>query len=228
MNFTWWVNRKDRDGRNIFEGGFLGLDNIGIFDRSAPLPTGGFMEQSDGTAWMAFYCQSMLQIALELAAEDPVYEEMAQKFIEHFLRIAGAMDRIGINPDELWDDEHGFFYDVLCLPNGSAQRIKVRSIVGLLPMCACTVIVAAWDPGALSLAQRPPLCSERARRGISLRVHAGRVQQRHVWRQLKLARSGVDAHQRADHSRVDGALPVLWERFHHRVPHRIRRADDLV
>jgi hypothetical protein len=101
MNFTWWVNRKDRDGRNVFEGGFLGLDNIGIFDRSAPLPTGGFMEQADGTAWMAFFCQSMLQIALELAPEDSVYEDMAQKFIEHFLRIAGAMDRIGINVDEL-------------------------------------------------------------------------------------------------------------------------------
>src|ERR1700752_5025186 len=104
LNFTWWVNRKDRDGRNVFEGGFLGLDNVGIFDRSAPLPTGGFIEQADGPAWMAFFCQSMLQIALELAPEDPVYEEMAQKFIEHFLRIAGAMDRIGINVDELWDE----------------------------------------------------------------------------------------------------------------------------
>jgi hypothetical protein len=140
MNFTWWVNRKDRDGRNIFEGGFLGLDNIGIFDRSAPLPTGGFMEQADGTAWMAFFCQSMLQIALELAPEDSVYVDMAQKFIEHFLRIAGAMDRIGINPDELWDEEDGFFYDLLRLPDGTAQRIKVRSIVGLLPLCASTVI----------------------------------------------------------------------------------------
>jgi hypothetical protein len=140
MNFTWWVNRKDRDGRNIFEGGFLGLDNIGIFDRSAPLPTGGFMEQADGTAWMAFFCQSMLQIALELAPEDHVYEEMAQQFIEHFLRIAGAMDRVGIHPDELWDEEDGFFYDLLLLPDGAAQRIKVRSVVGLLPMCATTVI----------------------------------------------------------------------------------------
>ena len=142
MNFTWWVNRKDRDGRNVFEGGFLGLDNIGIFDRSAPLPTGGFIEQADGTAWMAFFCQSMLHIALELAPEDTVYEEMAQKFIEHFLRIAGAMDRVGIHHDELWDEEDGFFYDLLRLPEGSAQRIKVRSIVGLLPLCACTV----FDP----------------------------------------------------------------------------------
>jgi hypothetical protein len=140
MNFTWWVNRKDRGGRNVFEGGFLGLDNIGIFDRSAPLPTGGFMEQADGTAWMAFFCQSMLQIALELAPEDPVFKSMAEEFIEHFLRIAGAMDRIGIHPDELWDEEDGFFYDLLCLPNGSAERIRVRSVVGLLALCANTVI----------------------------------------------------------------------------------------
>jgi hypothetical protein len=140
MNFTWWVNRKDRDGRNVFEGGFLGLDNVGVFDRSAPLPTGGFIEQADGTAWMAFFCQSMMQIALELAPEDNVYEEMAQKFVEHFLRIAGAMDRVGINHDELWDEEDGFFYDLLCLPDGNTQRIKTRSIVGLLPLCACTII----------------------------------------------------------------------------------------
>jgi hypothetical protein len=140
MNFTWWVNRKDRGGRNVFEGGFLGLDNIGVFDRSAPLPTGGFLEQADGTAWMAFFCQSMLQIALELAPEDSTYEDMAQKFIEHFLRIAGAMDRVGINMDDLWDEEDGFFYDLLRLPDGRAERIKVRSIVGLLPLCATTVI----------------------------------------------------------------------------------------
>jgi hypothetical protein len=140
MNFTWWVNRKDRGGRNVFEGGFLGLDNIGVFDRSAPLPTGGFLEQADGTAWMAFFCQSMLQIALELAPEDSTYEDMAQKFIEHFLRIAGAMDRVGINMDDLWDEEDGFFYDLLRLPDGRAERIKVRSVVGLLPLCATTVI----------------------------------------------------------------------------------------
>jgi hypothetical protein len=140
MNFTWWVNRKDRDGRNVFEGGFLGLDNIGVFDRSAPLPTGGYIEQADGTAWMAFYCQQMLQIALELAPDDPVYEDMAQKFVEHFFRIAGAMDRVGINPDELWDEEDGFFYDLLRLPDGGASRLKIRSVVGLLPLCATTAI----------------------------------------------------------------------------------------
>ena len=140
MNFTWWVNRKDRDGRNVFEGGFLGLDNIGVFDRSSPLPTGGFLEQADGTAWMAFFCQTMLQIALELAPEDSVYEDMAQKFVEHFFRIAGAMDRIGFNADEMWDEEDGFFYDLLRFPDGQAERIKVRSVVGLLPLCATTVI----------------------------------------------------------------------------------------
>ncbi len=140
MNFTWWVNRKDREGRNVFDGGFLGLDNIGVFDRSSPLPTGGFLEQADGTAWMAFFCQTMLQIALELAPEDSVYEDMAQKFVEHFFRIAGAMDRIGLNADEMWDEEDGFFYDLLRFPDGQAQRIKVRSVVGLLPLCATTVI----------------------------------------------------------------------------------------
>jgi hypothetical protein len=136
MNFTWWVNRKDRTGKNIFEGGFLGLDNIGVFDRSAPLPTGGFLEQADGTAWMAMYCQNMLEIAFELALHDPVYEEMALKFIEHFLWIASAMDRIGEHHDEMWDEEDGFFYDLLRFPDGSATRLKVRSLVGLLPLCA--------------------------------------------------------------------------------------------
>ena len=143
MNFTWWVNRKDRSGQNVFEGGFLGLDNIGVFDRSAPLPTGGYLEQADGTAWMAFYAQCMLQIALELALEDPVYEDLAAKFYEHFLWIAGAMDRVGDLQDELWDEEDGFFYDLLRLPNGHAVRLKVRSMVGLLALGASTVLPAA-------------------------------------------------------------------------------------
>ena len=138
-NFTWWLNRKDRDGRNLFEGGFLGLDNIGVFDRSSPLPTGGYLEQADGTTWMAFYCQTMLQIALELAVHDPVRQEMAAKFYEHFLWIAGAMDRVGPHQDELWDEEDGFFYDVLRLPGDQAVRLKVRSMVGLLSICASTV-----------------------------------------------------------------------------------------
>ncbi len=142
VNFTWWINRKDPTGRNVFEGGFLGLDNIGVFDRSAPLPTGGSLEQADGTAWMAIYAQNMLEMALELAADDPLYEDMALKFFEHFLWIAAAMDRIGDQQDELWDEADGFFYDVLRLPDGRAQRLKVRSMVGLLPMCATTVVDA--------------------------------------------------------------------------------------
>ncbi len=145
VNFTWWINRKDPSGRNVFEGGFLGLDNIGVFDRSAPLPTGGRLEQSDGTAWMAFYAQCMLAIAFELSRHDPLYEDMVFKFTEHFAFIAAAMDRIGDNQDELWDEEDGFFYDVLRLPDGSARRLKVRSMVGLLPLCATTVLPGGGD-----------------------------------------------------------------------------------
>jgi hypothetical protein len=138
LNFTWWVNRKDRSGRNVFEGGFLGLDNIGVFDRSAPLPTGGYLEQADGTAWMALYCQNMMEIAAELSDERPVYADIARKFVEHFLWIASSMVHAGGDVG-MWDEEDGFFYDVLRLPDGSAQRLKVRSMVGLLPLCAVTV-----------------------------------------------------------------------------------------
>jgi hypothetical protein len=138
INFTWWVNRKDRLGKSVFEGGFLGLDNIGVFDRSAELPTGGHLEQADGTAWMAMFCQNMLEIAIELAAHDPTYDELAYKFAEHFLWIGAALNKPG--DDGMWDEEDGFYYDVLRLPDGSAQRLKVRSLVGLLPLCATTVI----------------------------------------------------------------------------------------
>ena len=138
LNFTWWVNRKDRFGKNVFEGGFLGLDNIGVFDRSAPLPTGGHLEQADGTAWMALFSQNMAELAVELAAHDPTYEDMVVKFADHFLYIAAAMNRPG--QDGMWDEEDGFYYDLLRLPDGSAQRLKVRSMVGLLPLCATTVI----------------------------------------------------------------------------------------
>src|SRR5262249_56171200 len=116
LNFSWWLNRKDPSGANVFEGGFLGLDNIGVFDRSAPLPTGGHLEQADGTTWMAFYCQTMLQIALELAFHDPVRQEMAAKFFEHFMWIAAAMDRVGPHKDQLGGDEDGFFYHPLPPP----------------------------------------------------------------------------------------------------------------
>jgi hypothetical protein len=139
LNFNWWVNRKDPQGRNVFAGGFLGLDNIGVFDRSAPLPTGGSLEQADGTAWMAFFCQNMLEMALILADDDPSYEEDAFKFVQNFMWIAYAMDRIGEHHDEMWDEADGFFYDVLRLPDGSATRLKVRSMVGLLPLCASTI-----------------------------------------------------------------------------------------
>ncbi len=146
LNFNWWVNRKDPDGRNVFAGGFLGLDNIGVFDRSSPLPTGGRLDQSDGTAWMAFYCQNMLEIALILTEYDSVYEEIAFRFLEHFVWITYAMDRIGENHDEMWDTKDGFFYDLFHFPDGHAMRLKIRSLVGLLPLCASTV----FEPGLLA------------------------------------------------------------------------------
>jgi len=143
LNFTWWVNRKDRNGCNVFEGGFLGLDNIGVFDRNAPLPAGGYLEEADGTGWMALYAQNMLEMALELALVDASYEELAIKFYEHFVWIAAAMDRIGDHSDELWDDKDGFFYDVLRFPAGSGMRLAVRSTVGMIPLCAVTVFSEA-------------------------------------------------------------------------------------
>jgi hypothetical protein len=164
LNFTWWVNRKDRSGKNVFEGGFLGLDNIGVFDRSAPLPTGGYLEQADGTAWMALFCQNMLEISVELALARPAYVDMCAKFFEHFLWIASSMVHAGEDVG-MWDEEDGFFYDVLRLPDGGAQRLKVRSMVGLLPLCAVTVFegqLMAKYPGFYDrfhrfLAARPEL-----------------------------------------------------------------------
>jgi hypothetical protein len=138
LNFNWWVNRKDRTGNNVFDGGFLGLDNIGVFDRSAPLPTGGYLEQADGTAWLAFFCQNMIEMSIEIAAVDRSFVDMCEKFIEHFFWIASGMNRLG--EAGMWDEEDGFYYDVLRLPDGSARRLKVRSIVGLLPLCATTVV----------------------------------------------------------------------------------------
>ena len=138
LNFTWWVNRKDRAGNNVFEGGFLGLDNIGVFDRSAPLPTGGYLDQADGTAWMALFCQNMLEIATELSLERRAYLGLVEKFIEHVLWITSSMLTAG-GGTGMWDEEDGFFYDVLRKPDGSAERLKVRSMVGLLPLCAVAV-----------------------------------------------------------------------------------------
>ena len=137
-NFGWWVNRKDRFGRSLFEGGFLGLDNIGVFDRSAPLPTGGYLEQADGTGWVALFCQNMAEIAFELAAHDRTYERLASNYMIQFLLIARAMN--GVGADGLWDEEDGFYYDMLRQPDGRSTRLKVRSLVGLLPMCAVTVV----------------------------------------------------------------------------------------
>ncbi len=164
LNFTWWVNRKDRSGKNVFEGGFLGLDNIGVFDRSAPLPTGGYLEQADGTAWMCLFCENMLEIAAEVAKTDPDYAEMALKFMEHYLWIASSMVHVGNNVG-MWDEEDGFFYDVLRLPDGQAQRLKLRSMVGLLPFCAATtfdgLVVQKYpeirERGQRFLASRPEI-----------------------------------------------------------------------
>jgi hypothetical protein len=140
LNFTWWVNRKDAEGLNIFQGGFLGLDNIGIFDRSKPLPTGGYLEQSDGTSWMAMYTLNLLGIALELASQDDAYEDVASKFWEHFLYISNAMNHRGQDGIGLWDDKDGFFYDVLHLPDGQRKPIRVHSIVGLVPLFAVQIL----------------------------------------------------------------------------------------
>jgi hypothetical protein len=145
LNFTWWVNRKDAQGRNIFQGGFLGLDNIGVFDRSKPLPTGGFINQADGTAWMAMYSLNLMRIALELARHNNVYEDVATKFFEHFLHIVAAMNNLGEAGIGLWDEQDEFYYDVLQLPDGTTQPIKLRSMVGLIPLFAVETI----EPGLL-------------------------------------------------------------------------------
>ncbi len=168
LNFTWWVNRKDPEGKNVFQGGFLGLDNIGIFDRSAPLPTGGVIEQSDGTAWVGMFCLNMLAIALELAHHDPAYDDVASKFFEHFMYIAHAINNIAGEGIELWNQEDGFFYDVLYMPDGAAFPLKVRSMVGLIPLFA----VETLEPEIIArlprfsrrmhwfLDNRPDLCNQ--------------------------------------------------------------------
>ena len=144
LNFTWWVNRKDEEGNNVFEGGFLGLDNIGVFDRNMKLPLGGHLEQSDGTSWMAMYCLNMLAIALELAKEDNVYEDVASKFFEHFVYISDAMNNVGKENTELWNERDGFYYDVLHLPDRRNIPIRLRSMVGLIPLFAVEVFEDKW------------------------------------------------------------------------------------
>jgi mannosylglycerate hydrolase MGH1-like protein/glycosyl hydrolase family 63 len=185
MNFTWWVNRKDSQGNNIFEGGFLGLDNIGVFDRSKPLPTGGFLEQADGTAWMAMYCLNMLRIAFELTPHDRSYEDIASKFFEHFLYIATAINRMG--DGGLWDETDGFYYDWLRLPDGRSTPLRVRSLVGLIPLFAVTVLPSNEVdsmPGFKRrmhwfIEHRPDLCREIAsitRHGVAERRLLSMVQ----------------------------------------------------
>jgi hypothetical protein len=160
LTFTWWVNRKDADGHNVFQGGFLGLDNIGVFDRSKPLPVPGHLGQADGTAWMGFFCLNMLAIALELAREDGVYEDVATKFFEHFLYIAGALNGVDIDAPPLWDPDDEFFYDVIHLDDGGYVPLKVRSVVGLMPLLA----VETLEPDVLDR-----LPAFRARMGWFLR-----------------------------------------------------------
>jgi hypothetical protein len=211
LNFTWWTNRKDPTGKNVFEGGFLGLDNIGLFDRSAALPTGGSLEQADGTAWMMLFSQNMLELALELAAEDRTYVDMAVKFLGHFLWIASAMDRPGDHADELWDEEDGFFYDVLRLPDGTGQKIKVRSMVGLLPMCATTVI-----PGDI-LARNPEFV-ERAREML-------RTNRRLLDRMAPLERAGVEGRHLLsvlDETKLRRVLARMLDEERFLSPHGIR------
>ena len=167
LNFTWWVNRKDKDDRNIFQGGFLGLDNIGVFDRSAPLPGGGYIDQADGTAWMGMFCLNMMRMALELTRFNKVYEDMASKFFEHFLYIAEAMTNVGGKNIDLWDEEDGFYYDVLLTPDNERIRLKLRSMVGLIPMYAVEVLdadIMQYAPGFASrlewvLGNRPDLAA---------------------------------------------------------------------
>jgi hypothetical protein len=164
MNFTWWVNRKDAEGRNVFQGGFLGLDNISVFDRSQPIAGGGFLDQSDGTAWMGFYCLGMMKIALELAKDDPIYQDSATKFFEHFLRIAHAMTSEGRRGRSLWDEDDGFFYDAVHFPDGTSSKLRVRSLVGLLPLLAVETIDA-------EILETMPVFKRRMEWFMSMRAH---------------------------------------------------------
>jgi hypothetical protein len=210
LNFTWWVNRKDRAGNNAFEGGFLGLDNIGVFDRSAPLPTGGYLEQADGTAWMALYCQNMIEIAVQLAMHKPAYVDMALKFAEHFMWIANALVHAGGDVG-MWDEEDGFFYDVLRLPDGRAERLKVRSMVGLLPLCAVT----AFDGKFLE--QHPEL-RERFRRFLGARPELRAF----IHDPIKLGHSGRRLAAVLDEPRLRRVLTTMLDEREFLSPHGIR------
>jgi hypothetical protein len=209
MNFTWWVNRKDRTGRNVFEGGFLGLDNIGVFDRSAPLPTGGYLEQADGTAWMALFADNMLQIACELAMLDETYTDMVLKFLEHDVYITSSLVQVG--GGGMWDEQDGFFYDVLRLPNGEVQRLKVRSMVGLLPLCAAT----PFEP---ELFDKIPQVTERFERFMDARPElCARFQD-----PTKLGAGGRRLFSILDESKLRRVLRIMLDENEFLGPHGIR------
>jgi hypothetical protein len=210
LNFTWWVNRKDLAGNNAFEGGFLGLDNIGVFDRSAPLPTGGYLEQADGTAWMALFCQNMIQIAAELTRHKPAYADMTLKFIEHFMWIATALIHAGGDVG-MWDEEDGFFYDVLKLPDGQAERLKVRSMVGLLPLCAVTVFDGTLIESYPDLGQR------------FLRFLDGRQELREfIHDPIKLGHRGRRLASVLDERKLRRVLTIMLDEKEFLSPHGIR------
>jgi hypothetical protein len=221
LNFTWWVNRKDPSGKNVFEGGFLGLDNIGVFDRSAPLPDGGRLEQADGTGWMALFSQNMLELSLALADHDPAYDDMVLKFVEHFFWIAAAVDPVGVHPDEMWDDEDGFFYDVLRFPDGHGERLEVRSLVGLLPLCATTVIEARQ-------LDRHSELTDRVRRYIDrnydLLANIADPLKPGVNGRRLLSMVNEDKLRRI----LASSLPLLRRCRSSRVPHRVGNDDDPV
>ncbi len=200
LNFTWWVNRKDADGNNIFQGGFLGLDNVGVFDRSASLPTGGHLEQADGTAWMGMYCLNMLSMALELARTDPAYEDVATKFFEHFIYISNAIYNLGGHGVSLWNPEDGFFYDTIHCPDGRHVPLKVRSFVGLIPLFAVESIEA-------DTLDRLPRFRRRLEWFIRYRPHL-------VTNMCSLAASGVDGHRllaMVDQEKLERILPRMLD-----------------
>jgi hypothetical protein len=211
LNFTWWVNRKDAEGNNVFEGGFLGLDNIGVFDRSRPLPMGGRLEQSDGTSWMAMYSLNLLAIAMELASEDPAYEDVASKFWEHFIYIAYAMTNLGSDGFELWNDVDGFFYDVLHLPDGTRYPLKVRSMVGLIPLFAVETLEPEMLEKLPGFAKRLEWFIDH-RPDLTTRVACMRTPGRHARRLLAV----VDA------TRLERVLRVMLDEREFLSPYGIR------
>ncbi len=242
LNFTWWVNRKDPQGLNIFEGGFLGLDNIGVFDRSRPLPTGGHIEQSDGTAWMAMFCLNMLRISVELSRRDKVYEDMAIKFLDHFLQIAGAMTDMGKRGIGLWDDEDNFFYDVLSLPTGSKAPLRLRSMVGLIPLFAVGIVEHSFIEAMPELWRKFEAYRHRRPDLVKLvsRWHEGGAKDRHlfslvrIFRMSKLLRRMLDESEflspygvRAlSRSYLDHPFDFEYDGMHYRVKYQPGESDS--